>query len=159
VNEGAKLNSKNGDSATPMMLAIVNDRLDIASLLLELGADANDGSLYYATEMRDATTDWRAQDGTVFRADYPNKLDALALTKLLLEKGADPNLPFIGQLHNASMCCDTKVNVTAFYRAAEAADVEGLKLMLAHGANTAWKPALEKKEGEPEPAPGVGTSA
>lgn len=146
VESGADLNVRNGDSSTPMMLAIVNDRFDIAALLLELDADPNDGSLYYVTEMRDATTDWRARDGTVFRADHSNALNALDLTRLLLEAGANPNLPFNVQMHNTSMCCDTKANATPFFRAAVAADVEGLKLMLAHGADTAWTPVQEIKE-------------
>lgn len=146
LGKGANINARNGDGSTPMMLAIVNDRFDIAAKLLELDADPNDGSLYYVTEMRDATTDWRARDGTVFRADHPNALSALDLTRLLLEAGADPNKPFIGQMHNTSMCCDTKANSTPFFRAAIAADVEGLKLMLAHGADPAWSPAQEVKE-------------
>lgn len=150
LESGANLNVRNGDGSTPMMLAIVNDRFDLAAELLTLGADPNDGSLYYVTEMRDGTTDWRAKDGTVFRADHPNTLSALDLTRLLLEAGADPNLPFKGQMHNVSMCCDTKVNATPFYRAAIAADVEGLQLMLAHGADTEWRPATEPKEGETE---------
>jgi ankyrin repeat protein len=145
VEHKANINARNGDGSTPMMLAIVNDRFDIAKLLLDLKADANDGSLYFITEMRDATTDWRARDGTVYRADHPNRLSALELTRVLLEAGADPNKLFTGQMHNASMCCDTNVYSTAFYRAAMAADVEGLKLMLAHGADTAWKPAKVAK--------------
>jgi ankyrin repeat protein len=142
---GADINIKNGDQSTPMMLAIVNDRFDMANMLMDLGADANDGSLYYATIMRDATTDWRAKDGTVFRADHENEIDSLELTRLLLDAGADPNKPFIGQMHNATMCCDTKSNETPFYRAAKAADVAGIKMMLAHGADANWKPDIESK--------------
>ncbi len=149
IEHKANINVTNGDGSTPMMLAIVNDRFDIAALLLTLKADADDGSLYFITEMRDATTDWRARDGTVYRADHPNKLGALDLTRALLEAGASPNKPFIGQMHNASMCCDTNVYATAFYRAAIAADVEGLKLMLAHGADTAWKPSKVAKADDP----------
>ncbi|MGP1609222.1 MAG: ankyrin repeat domain-containing protein [Burkholderiales bacterium] len=162
LDNGADINVRNGDTSTPMMLAIVNDRFDIAAMLLELGADPNDGSLYYATEMRDATTDWRARDGTVYRADHPNELSALDLTRALLEAGADPNKPFIGQMHNASMCCDTEANSTPFFRAAIAADVEGLKLMLAHGADTAWSPAaaiIEPTDLNPVPKGNVGKTA
>jgi uncharacterized protein len=151
LERGADINVRNGDGATPMMLAIVNDRLDLAARLLELGADANDGSLYYATEMRDATTDWRARDGTVFRADHPNELTALDLTRLLLAAGADPNLPVKLQMHNTSMCCDIKVNATPFYRAAIAADVEGLKLMLAHGADPNWRPVTQSNDDDMAP--------
>jgi ankyrin repeat protein len=145
VKGGADLKLTNGDGATASMLAIVNDRFDLAAKLLDLGADANDGSLYYAVEMHDATTDWRAKDGTRLRADHPNKLNALDLIRVLLDKGADPNKPFSGQMHSASMCCDTKANATPFYRAAVAADVEGIKLMIAKGADLEWSPPKAEK--------------
>jgi len=147
VEGGADLNIANGDSATPMMLAIVNDRFDLAAKLLDLGAKPNDGSLYYAVLMRDATTDWRAKDGSRLRADHDNKLTALDLVGLLLDKGADPNREFEGQMHSSSMCCDTHENGTPFFRAAVAADVEALKLLIAHGANLEWKP--KKADGGP----------
>ena len=144
VEGGADLNITNADGATPMMLAIVNDRFDLAAKLVELGADANDGSLYYAMEMRDATTDWRARDGSRLRVDHDNKLTALDLAKVLLEAGADPDKPVAVQMHNASMCCDPKANATAFYRAAVAADVEALRLMLPYDPDFAWIPSSIK---------------
>jgi len=151
VQGGADLKLANADGATPMMLAIINDRFDLAAKLLELGADANDGSLYQAVEMHDATTDWRAKDGTRLRSDHPNKLGALDLIKLLLDHGADPNKPYEGQMHSASMCCDTHANGTPFYRAAIAADVETLKLMIAKGANLEWAPKATDKKGPRDP--------
>ena len=45
------------------------------------------------------------------------------------------------------MCCDTTANATPFYRAAVAADVEAMKLMLARGANVEWSPAKPEKGG------------
>jgi ankyrin repeat protein len=145
VEGGADLKLANGDGATPMTLAIINDRFDLAAKLLDLGADANDGSLYQAVEMHDATTDWRAKDGTRLRASHPNKLTALDLIKVLLDHGADPNKPYQGQMHSASMCCDTHANGTPFYRAAVAADVEALKLMIANGADLEWAPKKAEK--------------
>jgi len=149
VEAGADLNLTNGDEATAMMMAIVNDRFDFAAMLLELGADADDGSLYHAVQMHDATTDWLAKDGTRLRADHPNELTALDLTRLLLEAGADPNKPFVAQLHSASMCCDTKANGTPLFRAAVAADVEALKLLIEHGADLEWSP--EASDGPASP--------
>jgi ankyrin repeat protein len=140
VAGGADLKIANGDGATPLMLTIINDRFDLAVKLLDLGADANDGSLYQAVEMHDATTDWRAKDGTRLRADHPNQLTALDLIKVLLDHGADPNKLYQDQMHSASMCCDTHNNGTPFFRAAVAADVEALKLMIPKGANLEWSP-------------------
>jgi ankyrin repeat protein len=147
IEAGADVRATNGDGASPMMLAIVNDRFDMAAELLKLGADANDGSLYYAVEMRDAPTDWRARDGSRLRAEHPNKLTALDLVGKLLEAGADPNKPFTGQMHSSSMCCDDKGSGTPFYRAAVAADVESMKLMIARGADVEWAP--KAAEGPP----------
>src|SRR5204862_5210151 len=52
AKNGADLSLTNGDAngglnaGTATHIAIVNDRFDLAAKLVELGADANDGSLY-----------------------------------------------------------------------------------------------------------------
>jgi len=147
IKGGADPKLTNGDGATPTIIAIVNDRFDLARTLLDLGADPNDGSLYFAVDMHDATTDMRARDGSRLRANHDNTLSALDLVKALLDRGADPNKAFIGQLHSYTLCCGDEVNSSAFYRAAVAADVESLKLMIAKGAKVEWSPSEVKKEG------------
>jgi ankyrin repeat protein len=147
VKGGADPNLTNGDGATAMIVAIVNDRFDLAGQLLDLGADPNDGSLYFAVDMHDATTDMRARDGSRLRANHPNELTALDLVRLLLDRGAEPNKPFVGQLHSTSYCCGDDINASAFYRAAVASDVEVLKLMIARGARVDWSPTEVKKPG------------
>ena len=147
---GADLNLTNGDGATALVVAVVNDRLDLAATLVDLGANVNDGSLYFAVDMHDATTDMRARDGSRLRADHPNKLTALDLIAKLLERGADPNKAFTGQLHSSTLCCSEEINASAFYRAAVAADVEALKLMIKHGADVEWSPQPVKKAGNDE---------
>jgi cytohesin len=140
----------NGDGVTAMTVAILNDRFDLAAELLEHGADADDGSsLYFAVDMHDATTDMRAHDGSRLRADHPNRLSALDLVRLLLDGGADPNRPFVGQIHNTTLCCAPEVNSSPVFRAAQAADVEALRLLIAHGADVDWTPAeIETPEEE-----------
>ena len=147
ITGGADPKLTNGDGATATMVAIVNDRFDLASQLIDLGADPNDGSLYFAVDMHDATTDMRARDGSRLRANHPNKLTAMDLVKLLLDRGADPNKAFVGQLHSTSYCCGDDINGSAFYRAAVASDVEVLKLMIARGARVDWSPTEVKKPG------------
>jgi ankyrin repeat protein len=157
VKGGSDLKATNGDGLTATSIAIENDRFDLARTLLDLGADANDGALFFAVGMRDATTDMRAHDGSRLRANLPNQLTAFDLVKLLLERGADPNKPFVGQIHNTSLCCDPEQNSSPFFRAAIASDVEVLKLMIKHGAQVDWSPAEVKKNAkEGEPAGGGG---
>jgi ankyrin repeat protein len=146
---GADPKITNGDGLTATMVAIVNDRFDLAAKMIGLGADANDGSLYFAVDMHDATTDMRAHDGSRLRANHPNKLTSLDLVKLLLDKGADPNKPFQGQVHSTSLCCDPEVNSSPFYRASVAADVDVMKLLLAKGAKVDWSPSEFKKPNAP----------
>src|SRR4051794_16571544 len=153
---GADLNAVNGDGATAMMIAIVNDRFDLARTLLDLGADPNDGALYFAVDMHDATTDMRARDGSRLRADHPNTLTALDLITLLLDRGADPNKPFIGQLHSTTLCCSESINASPFFRAAIASDVAALKLMLAKGAQVEWSPTEIKKDSDKDKPAGRG---
>jgi ankyrin repeat protein len=147
VKGGADLSIKNGDGASAAMVAMYNDRFDIAASLIDLGSDVNDGSLYTAVEMRDASTDQFAFDGSRLRPNHPNKLTALDLMQLLLERGADPNKVFVGQFHSTSMPNGDRFNNSPFFRAAVAADVEALKLLIANGA------ALDKSPGGAPPAP------
>jgi hypothetical protein len=156
VKGGADLKATNGDGVTATSIAIVNDRFDLAKILLDLGADPNDGALFFAVDMHDATTDMRAHDGSRLRADHPNQLTALDLVGLLLERGADPNKPFVGAIHNTSLCCDAEQNASPFFRAAIAADVEALKLMIRHGAKLEWSPAEVNKKKDGEAAAGGG---
>lgn len=156
---GADLNLKNGDGASAAMLAIYNDRFDVAATLIELGSDANDGSLYVAMEMRDATTDQFAFDGSRRRPDHPNTRTALDIARLLLERGADPDKSFAGQLHSTSMPNTDRFDNTPFFRAALAADVEALKLLVEHGADleqmpVSPPPAAEKEKEAEQPAGG-----
>jgi len=157
VKGKADLKATNGDGLTATSIAIENDRFDLARTLLDLGADPNDGALFFAVGMRDATTDMRAHDGSRLRANLPNQLTAFDLVKLLLERGADPNKPFVGQIHNTTLCCDPEQNSSPFFRAATASDVEVLKLMIKHGAQVDWSPAEVKKNAkEGDPAGGGG---
>jgi ankyrin repeat protein len=153
---GANPKLTNADGATATIIAIVNDRFDLAKELIDLGADPNDGSLFFAVDMHDATTDMRAHDGSRLQPDHDNKMTALSLVKSLLDVGADVNKPFVGALHSTTLCCASAVRSSPFYRAASAADVEVLKLMLAKGAKIDWTP---NDIPAADPGPGAGKLA
>ncbi len=155
---GADPKLTNADGATATIVAIVNDRFDLAKTLLDLGADPNDGSLFFAVDMHDATLDMRAHDGSRLQPNHPNNLSALGLVKVLLDLKADVNKPFIGALHSTTLCCGSAINSSPFYRAATAADVDVLKLILAHDAKIEWSPTdVKSKDGKPgRPNPNAG---
>ncbi len=149
VAGGADLKLTNADGASATIVAIVNDRFDLAKELLDLGADPNDGALYFAVDMHDATTDMRAHDGSRLQPTHPNQMTALSLVKALLDLNADVNKPFIGALHSTTLCCGASINSSPFYRAATAANVEVLKLLLAKGAKLEWSPSeVKPKDGK-----------
>ena len=140
VKAGADLKATNGDNATATIIAIVNDRLDLAAKLLDWGADPNDGALYFAVDWHDGTTDMRMRDGGLLRWDHPNQMTAMDLIKKLVDMGADVNKPFRGQLHSYSLGTGDNHNGSPFYRAAVASDVEVLKYLASKGADLSWSP-------------------
>jgi len=145
---GADAKLTNADGATATIIAIVNDRFDLAKELVDLGADPNDGSLYFAVDMHDATTDMRAHDGSRLQPNHANNLTALGLVKVLLDLGADANKPFVGSLHSTTLCCAASIKSSPFYRAASAADVEALKALLAKGGKIDWSPSKIPADGK-----------
>ena len=153
---GADLNLRNGDDLTAMMIGIINDRLDLAAELLELGADPNDGSLYFTADMHDITVDARARDGSRLRANHPNELTSLDLMQMLLERGADPDRPYVGTVHSTSMGTGENYNGTALFRAAVAADVEALKVLIEAGSDLAWVPGASEDTMGPQGGRGRG---
>ncbi len=146
IKGGANPKLSNGDEGgslsgvTATIIAIANDRLDLAKHLIELGADPNDGALLFAVDAHDATTDMRARDGSKLRPHHVNRLTSIDLINFLLDKGADPNKPFVGQLHSTGLGNGDFHSATPFYKAAMQADVDILKIMLAHGAKLDWVP-------------------
>ena len=157
---GADLKLKNGDGASAAMIAIYNDRFDMAATLVELGSDPDDGSLYVAVEMRDSTTDQFAFDGSRLRPNNSNKLTALDLIDLLLERGADPHKRFAGQFHSYSMPNGDRFDNSPFFRSAVSSDVEALKVFVKHGVDLDRVPAVvpppAAEDGKTPPAAGRG---
>jgi ankyrin repeat protein len=131
----ADVNQVSGDGSTAMLVAIQNGHYDVATYLLNHGADPNLANekgwnpLYLAVKHRNIET------GTI---PVPNANQALDFVKLLLDKGANPNLRLKANTEIRNGQRATWLNeagATPFLRAALCGDIEVMKLLLAHGAD------------------------
>ena len=141
LDGGADVNELNpGDNVSPLLIAITNAHFDIAMLLLDRGADPNPAStaglapLFAAIDVQ-----W------VPHSFYPQPLTSqekttyLELMGALLKHGANPNARilknvwFRGYFQNEIWV--GSAGATAFWRAAQAADVPAMKLLVKYGAD------------------------
>lgn len=146
VDAGADVNLADPEGISPMVLAIRNGHYEVASLLVEKGADVNAGDrvnrtpLYMAVDMH--SLDW-IQNRPAPKAE--GALDSLDLVKLLLERGAKPDVQLTGNVPgwkgDAIAAQNTFGNVigagtTPFVRAAKNGDIAAMRLLIDKGANT-----------------------
>jgi uncharacterized protein len=122
------------DSVSPLLVAIMNANWDLAKKLIEAGADVNQWDIYGETPLL-TTIDLRARlDGGRASIDAPNATKGIDILKLLLDRGADPNIQLFFKPANARGTVQTR-GVTALIRAAANADTEVVKLLLDKGAD------------------------
>jgi uncharacterized protein len=143
VQNGADLKATDPNGITPLLMAITNNQIEMARFLIERGSQINivdwygRSPLWSAVEVRNMDVD---------NATFVNGVDrepVLELIKVLLEKGADPNvrtaetppirrfiLPITGSLEWVDF-----VGMTPFLYAARSGDLTVMKLLLEHGAN------------------------
>ena len=142
LDAGVDVNQlKGGDNTSPLLVATVNGHFDLAATLLERGANPNLASENGVTPLFAAVNlKW------VQEAGYPQpwahldqKLSHLAYMKLLLEKGANPNVRLSKKVwysgYNFDLSGVDEVGATPFWRAAYGADVEAMKLLVSFGAD------------------------
>ena len=145
ADAGADLNHANPNGLDALTIAVINDRLDLAAMLLDKGAKASEAALYEVVQMHNLRTNETAGEATRPRLAHRNTLTPVDLVARLLDKGADPNTPATHVLHLDGTGQPDPVNEAALFRAARAQDVALLELMLARGGNA----ALVSPEGQP----------
>jgi uncharacterized protein len=136
---GANLNAAAGDLSTALGLAIQNGFFDLASYLIDKGADVNQADVLQCSPLFLAVH-VRNQDTSV-GIPWVVTADAMPLIKKLLDKGADPNHrvkftpPF--RKNNASSGSPwlDYEGATPFLRAAAAGDLPGMKLLMQYKAD------------------------
>ena len=122
------------DGVSPLLVAIMNANWDLAKQLIDAGADVNQWDIYGESPLYTAI-DLRARiDGGRNSIDAPNTITGLAIVKLLLERGANPNMQLTFKPANARGAINTR-GATPLIRAAVNADAEVVKLLLEKGAD------------------------
>jgi ankyrin repeat protein len=122
------------DGVSPLLLAIMNANWDLAKQLILAGADVNQWDMFGESPLITAVDQRTRIDGGRASIDPPNATSGVAIVKLLLERGADPNMQLFFKPANARGAVQTR-GVTALIRAANNGDLEAVKLLLEHGAD------------------------
>lgn len=141
VEAGADVNAVDPDGISTMLIAIINGHYDVASYLLEHGTDPNLAdktgrtALYSAVDFHTMPMSNRPSP-----KDINNKVTSLELIQQLLAKGANVNAqlktqqPYRVKLDRGD---DTMLTTgtTPLLRAAKAADLAAMKVLLEKGAD------------------------
>ena len=146
---GAELDVTTPDGITGPIIALINGHYDAAYALVEAGADPNLVD-YTGRSALYAAIDFNTMPESNRPAPYvlDNEHTALDVARLLLERGADPNVtltrgaPYRAKLDRGN---DTMLGAgtTPLLRAAKAGDLDAVKLLVEHGAD----PALAQRSG------------
>ena len=147
LDGGADINQvSEGDATSPLLMALINAQYDLARLFLERGADPNLADSDNGVTPLWATVNAEWQPRTRFPQPQEHRLQKstyLDVMKALLEKGADPDARVTGHpwymvytdCGNRNCGLADSTGSTAFWRAAYATDVDGMQLLVEHGAD------------------------
>lgn len=166
VEGGADVNQASpADAVTPILIATINGHFDLALDLMARGADVNSQAengvtpLYAAVNVQWAPKAFYPQP----RAYLQQKAGYLDFMKALLDKGADPNARVRRRVWYSTYNFDNlrleEVGASPFWRAAYAADIAAMELLVSYGADPnlpTAKPAGRTTRGVPGQLTAVG---
>ena len=143
VAGGANLDLPDPHRVTPLVMALLNLHFDLAAYLIEAGADVNQWDLYGRSPLymaADTSTLPVQGNGSMVVLPSMDKLSALDVARLLLEKGANVNAqlkrrpPYRNVPQDRGGDSILSQGATPLLRAARAGDTPMVKLLLEHGA-------------------------
>jgi uncharacterized protein len=138
---GADLDLGDPDNVSPLLMATLNGRWDVAKYLINKGANINKWDWWGQSPLYAAVDLNTLPHGG--RPDRPSldETTSFEVVKLLLDKGANPNLQLKLLPPYRSLGADRGVDgmltigATPLLRAAKAMDAPVIELLLKHGAN------------------------
>lgn len=152
-----------GDQTTPLLLAAINGQFDIALLLLEKGADPNLASKADTTPLFAVLeSSWAPRASYAHPIEHQQqKATHLQVMEALLQAGAEPNVRLNKQLwymeYTFPVLGQAGIHykgATPFWRAAQALDVNAMRLLKSHGADSEIPTIkLAKRKRPPMPDP------
>jgi uncharacterized protein len=143
LDAGADPNLGDPERVTPLNLALTNLHFDFAVFMIEAGADVDRWDffgrtpLYMATDVNTLPTQGNGAMQYIPSLDTASAVDVV---KLLLEKGANPNIqlkrrpPYLNVPQDRGGDTILSQGATPLLRAARAGDATIVKLLLDHGA-------------------------
>jgi uncharacterized protein len=134
LKKGADINLPDPDGVSPLLLAIMNSNWDLAKQLIQAGADVNQWDIYGEAPLFTAVGQRNQSSGGRGSIDPLNQTTGLMIVRLLLERGANPNMQLFFRPANLNGVTNTRGS-TPLIRAANGADLEVVKLLLQHGAD------------------------
>jgi ankyrin repeat protein len=139
---GAKINHvSEGDHTSPLLMAAINGRFDMAKSLMGKGADATLMSDAGATPLYAVINSQWAPKSLYPQptAQTQQKTTHLELMEMMLKAGADPNVRLKKHLwymsYNFDLLGVNTVGATPFWRAAYGLDVPAMKLLIQYKAD------------------------
>jgi ankyrin repeat protein len=141
VEGGADINQASAaELMTPLVMAISSGHFDLAKYLVLQGADVNKASVAGLTPLY-ATIDlrWAPKSWVPMPVFDQEEIGYMELMRLLIDKGANVNARLGKRLWFRSFFSDQSwvdpAGATPFWRAAQSSDVDGMKFLVAHGAD------------------------
>src|SRR5262245_58181374 len=140
---GADPDSEDPDRETPLLLALENMHFDTAAVLVKGGADLDKWDLYGRSPVymaADMNTLPTKGNGAMAVLPSVDKLSALEVGRMMLEKGANPNIqlkrrpPYRDVPQDRGGDTILAQGATPLLRAARAGDAKFVELLLKHGA-------------------------
>ncbi len=140
LDAGADIHETNPEKTTALVLALLNGHFDAAKLLVERGADVNQWDIWGRTPLYAAVDFNTLPHGG--RPDRPSlsETTGIELIEQLLDAGANPNAqlkifpPYRSLRADRGADGVLGIGTTPLIRAARAADLDSIRLLLARGA-------------------------